>query len=132
MKTIGTRIKEARGLIKMKQMALSAKTGKAISTIRNWEGDKVKISEGDVMLLAQHLGVRFDWLLKGEGEMLAPNQEKEKKPAQQIPMSNWKDMAFNEVDEGYAAVRKDGVVQYYMKYRFQKLRREDVEGEGND
>ncbi len=52
-------------------------------------------------------------------------------PAQQIPMSKWSEMAFNEVDEGYAAVRKEGEVEYYMKYRFQKLSKEDVEGDSD-
>jgi len=46
-------------------MVLKAKTYKAISTIRNWEGDKVEISRGDMQFLADVLGVNADWLRTG-------------------------------------------------------------------
>lgn len=72
MKTVGTRIQAARKLKKWKQVDLQNAVGKAISTIRNWERDKNRIDDGDLLLLSEVLGVSLPWLRDGVGEMRAP------------------------------------------------------------
>lgn len=41
-------------------------------------------------------------------------------------------MAFDEVQERMMAAKLNGEVQYYVRMSFQKLRREDVEGRGEE
>jgi len=38
-------------------------------------------------------------------------------------------MDFDQVKSGHAAVRRNGEIVYYLKYWFQKLAKEKVEGE---
>jgi repressor LexA len=72
--TIGDRIHTAREALEMDQATLSAKVDVASRTLQRWEKGLQVPDSNYLLRLAKHLGVRPEWLLMGEGAMVASAQ----------------------------------------------------------
>jgi len=76
--TIGDRIRTARETVEMDQAALSAKVDVASRTLQRWEKGLQVPDSNYLLRLAKYLGVRPEWLLMGEGAMIASPQSPSK------------------------------------------------------
>jgi repressor LexA len=72
--TIGDRVRTAREALEMDQATLSAKVDVASRTLQRWEKGLQVPDSNYLLRLAKHLGVRPEWLLMGEGAMVASAQ----------------------------------------------------------
>jgi repressor LexA len=72
--TIGDRIRTAREALEMDQATLSAKVDVASRTLQRWEKGLQVPDSNYLLRLAKHLNVRPEWLLMGEGAMVASAQ----------------------------------------------------------
>ena len=66
---LGKRVRQARG--RLSRNRLGNQLGRTGRTVERWENDQTLPSEGDLLLLAQVLGVRIEWIKTGEGPMQA-------------------------------------------------------------
>ena len=72
--TIGDRIRTAREMLELDQATLSAKVDVASRTLQRWEKGLQVPDSNYLLRLAKHLCIRPEWLLMGEGAMVASPQ----------------------------------------------------------
>ncbi|MBN8516605.1 MAG: helix-turn-helix domain-containing protein [Candidatus Accumulibacter sp.] len=67
--SVGTRIKQARGVLGLTQKDLCEATGMPLPSLKNYEASQ-RIPGGDAIAALMHAGINANWLLTGEGPML--------------------------------------------------------------
>lgn len=66
---VGTRIKQARGVLGLTQKGFCEATGMPLPSLKNYEASQ-RIPGGDAIAALMHVGINANWLLTGEGPML--------------------------------------------------------------
>ena len=69
MKSFGDRLRFARETKRLSRRAVGEKIGRTARTVERWEAGETKPTAGDAIGVADAIGVDYEWLRSGKGEL---------------------------------------------------------------